>query len=52
MSHFTGVINGPSDTPYAGGIFRVDITIPQDYPFSPPKMKFITKGTFISFDFL
>jgi hypothetical protein len=23
----------------------VDIVIPEDYPFSPPKMKFITKGT-------
>ena len=37
------VIKGPSDTPYAGGVFEVDIKIPADYPFSPPKMKFITK---------
>ena len=27
-----------------GGIFRIDINIPSDYPFSPPKMKFETKG--------
>lgn len=32
-----------SDTPYEGGIFIVDIQIPPDYPFKPPKMKFDTK---------
>ena len=42
-SHLTGTITGPPDTPYAGGTFHVDITIPGDYPFSPPKMKFTTK---------
>jgi ubiquitin-conjugating enzyme (huntingtin interacting protein 2) len=36
-------LKGPDDTPYAGGIFEVDIVIPAEYPFSPPKMKFITK---------
>lgn len=41
--HLTGIIKGPDDTPYAGGIFTVDIMIPQDYPFTPPKMKFNTK---------
>ena len=37
-------LRGPDDTPYAGGRFHVDINIPTDYPFSPPKMKFITKS--------
>ena len=32
-----------SDTPYEGGIFYVDIIIPPEYPFKPPKMKFDTK---------
>ena len=31
------------DTCYEGGEFIVDIVIPQDYPFKPPKMKFDTK---------
>ena len=31
------------DTCYEGGIFYVDINIPPDYPFKPPKMKFDTK---------
>ena len=28
---------------YQGGIFDVDIVIPNEYPFKPPKMKFDTK---------
>eukprot|EP00597_Dinobryon_sp_UTEXLB2267_P006858 CAMPEP_0170082356 /NCGR_PEP_ID=MMETSP0019_2-20121128/17975_1 /TAXON_ID=98059 /ORGANISM="Dinobryon sp., Strain UTEXLB2267" /LENGTH=166 /DNA_ID=CAMNT_0010297207 /DNA_START=35 /DNA_END=535 /DNA_ORIENTATION=- len=43
MMHLKGSIKGPDDSPYAGGLFEVDIVIPNDYPFSPPKMKFITK---------
>eukprot|EP00037_Helgoeca_nana_P010918 m.97036 g.97036 ORF g.97036 m.97036 type:complete len:204 (+) comp20501_c0_seq1:297-908(+) len=38
-----GEIPGPPDTPYAGGSFRLAITVPDSYPFSPPKVKFITK---------
>lgn len=44
--HLTGSINGPADTPYGGGVFFVDIAIPKEYPFVPPKMKFVTKGMF------
>jgi len=40
-------IKGPADTPYSGGLFTVDIIIPQEYPFTPPKMKFTTKGIFV-----
>ena len=28
---------------YEGGKFIIDIIIPQEYPFKPPKMKFDTK---------
>lgn len=38
-----GSLKGPSDTPYEGGIFYVDIELDDQYPFVPPKMKFITK---------
>lgn len=41
--HWKGTIFGPDDTPYVGGTFIVDIEIPQEYPFKPPKMKFDTK---------
>lgn len=42
-SHWKAWIKGPEDTPYAGGIFTIDIVIPAQYPFTPPKMKFDTK---------
>ena len=41
--HWKGRIKGPIDTVYQGGVFDVDIIIPDDYPFKPPKMKFDTK---------
>ena len=34
---------GPEGTPYEGGIFKVSIRFPDEYPFEPPKVKFVTK---------
>lgn len=42
VRHLKGTITGPADTPYAGGQFILDIVIPDEYPFKPPKMKFDT----------
>lgn len=42
-NHLLGTIKGPGGTPYENGSFDVDIVIPAQYPFEPPKMKFITK---------
>ena len=35
-------IIGPTCSPYMGGIFKLSIEIPDNYPFKPPKFKFIT----------
>ncbi|XP_040570028.1 ubiquitin-conjugating enzyme E2 S [Lepeophtheirus salmonis] len=37
------LIEGPADTPFAGGKFRVKLVIGKDFPASPPKGYFLTK---------
>jgi ubiquitin-protein ligase len=39
MSDLWGEITGPPDTPYEKAKFALDITIPDSYPFNPPKVK-------------
>ncbi|TIB99139.1 ubiquitin-conjugating enzyme 2 [Wallemia mellicola] len=36
------IIDGPEGSPYEDGRFQVAISIPNDYPFSPPQMRFLT----------
>jgi ubiquitin-conjugating enzyme (huntingtin interacting protein 2) len=43
INNLKGRFPGPPDTPYEGGIYVVEIKIPSEYPFRPPKMKFETK---------
>jgi ubiquitin-conjugating enzyme (huntingtin interacting protein 2) len=43
LFHWKAVIKGAPDTVYQGGKFQIDIVIPDEYPYQPPKMKFDTK---------
>lgn len=36
------VLQGPADTPYHGGAFRLSLHLPDRYPYEPPHVKFIT----------
>ena len=36
------LIIGPNDTPYENGYYLFEFTFPENYPFSPPKVKFHT----------
>ncbi|KAJ9465990.1 Protein PEROXIN-4 [Diplonema papillatum] len=38
-----GYIKGPEGTPYEGGVFELDFSIPHDYPLVPVEVRFVTK---------
>merc|ERR1711936_384416 len=38
LTELAGTVAGPPDTPYAGGKFKLEIKIPDTYPFNPPKV--------------
>lgn len=40
ITKFHAIIEGPDETPYSGGMFYFHIQMPNDYPFSPPKVSF------------
>ncbi|XP_071853385.1 ubiquitin-conjugating enzyme E2 T-like isoform X2 [Apostichopus japonicus] len=42
LDNFQAEIIGGKGTPYEGGIFHLEIKIPERYPFEPPKVQFTT----------
>jgi ubiquitin-conjugating enzyme E2 D/E len=43
LYRWEGVIFGPADSPFSGGVYKLKIVFPVDYPFKPPTVNFMTK---------
>jgi ubiquitin-protein ligase len=43
-------MDGPKDSPYFGGKFKISITFPKNYPTEPPEFKFLTDICHINID--
>ncbi|XP_036360200.1 ubiquitin-conjugating enzyme E2 N isoform X1 [Octopus sinensis] len=41
--YFHVVVAGPSESPYEGGVFNLELFLPEEYPMSAPKVRFLTK---------
>jgi ubiquitin-conjugating enzyme E2 T len=46
----TAQLTGPEDSPYAAGVFELGISIPVEYPFQPPRVRFSTPIYHPNFD--
>ena len=41
--HFKAVVNGPRESPYEGGLFELEIFLDDQYPMTPPRVRFTHK---------
>ena len=37
--YFHVVVAGPEGSPFEGGVFKLELFLPEDYPMSAPKVK-------------
>ncbi|AFZ79983.1 ubiquitin-conjugating enzyme E2, putative [Theileria equi strain WA] len=40
--HFKIHMRGPDGTPYEGGVYLLELFLPEQYPMEPPKVRFLT----------
>ncbi|XP_012441222.1 ubiquitin-conjugating enzyme E2 36 isoform X1 [Gossypium raimondii] len=43
MRYFNVMILGPTQSPYEGGVFKLELFLPEEYPMTAPKVRFLTK---------
>ncbi|KAL7750881.1 ubiquitin-conjugating enzyme E2 N [Sorochytrium milnesiophthora] len=43
LRYFDVIISGPAGSPFEGGLFKLELFLPDDYPMAPPKVRFLTK---------
>ncbi|KAF7283477.1 ubiquitin-conjugating enzyme E2 N-like [Rhynchophorus ferrugineus] len=41
--YFHVVMAGPNGSPYEGGLFKLELFLPENYPLCPPNVRFLTK---------
>lgn len=41
--YFHVVMAGPQGSPYEGGLFKLELFLPENYPLYPPSVRFLTK---------
>uniref|UniRef100_A0A915MDR6 UBC core domain-containing protein n=1 Tax=Meloidogyne javanica TaxID=6303 RepID=A0A915MDR6_MELJA len=41
--YFHVIIAGPDSSPFAGGVFKLELFLPEEYPMAAPKVRFMTK---------
>lgn len=52
LRHIFVTMNGPTDTCYANGKFKLELFFPKGYPFEPIKVRFLTKIYHPNIDFI
>ncbi|KAL9647566.1 hypothetical protein ABK040_006922 [Willaertia magna] len=50
LKHWSVIIAGPEGSPFEGGKFKFEYSLPDNYPFNPPKVKCLTKVYHPNFD--
>ena len=46
--HMQAELDGPTGTPFEGGLFRLRLVLPSDFPAAPPKVRMTSRGVDLS----